>query len=229
VSAAIAQAWQIVDPDFALQPVQVHDIPSLGNLEQILAVMYESGNQHEKVVSGLGQLYEGIVYVGLIQADLDLVSFQQRAAQIRVIQTGFTIYAMTDTDLSRVKPLPVNTNITTELEAYIADAMQRFRIPGVAVALVQNDRIVYAKGFGVRQRGQTVPVTPETLMLIGSVSKTMTTMMMATMADDGLLTWDTPVVNILPSFAVADPAVTPRLTMRHLVCSCTGVPQRDFE
>jgi CubicO group peptidase (beta-lactamase class C family) len=53
--------------------------------------------------------------------------------------------------------------------------------------------------------------------------------MMATEVDDGLFTWDTPVISLYPSFAVADPDLTRQITMRHLVCACSGVPRRDLE
>lgn len=66
-------------------------------------------------------------------------------------------------------------------------------------------------------------------MMIGSVGKTMTSMLIATLVDDGALDWDTPVVDVLPRFAVADEALTQTLTIRNLLCACTGVPRRDFE
>ena len=89
--------------------------------------------------------------------------------------------------------------------------------------------MVYAEGFGVRELGNDAPVTPETLMMIGSTGKTMTTMMMATVVDDGLMSWDTPVREVLPQFSVADPELSEQITIRNLVCACTGVPRRDLQ
>jgi CubicO group peptidase (beta-lactamase class C family) len=106
--------------------------------------------------------------------------------------------------------------------------METYQTPGVAVAIVRDGQIVYANGFGVRNP-QGDPVTPETRMLIGSTTKTMTTLLMAQMVDDGAMDWDTPVVQILPTFAVADPKVTQAITMQNMVCACTGVPRRDLE
>jgi hypothetical protein len=186
VAAAIERAWQRVDPDFALPPVQVKETPPLGSLEQILSVLYDSGEESGKLVMALGQLYDGVVYIGLVRGEL--VAFQQRAAQVRVIQSGFTIMSMREVNLVGVPPLRVDAAIIAELEAYITTAMTRFQIPGVAVSIVQDDQLVYAQGFGVRQAGQPEPVTPATLMLIGSATKSMTTMMMASLVEDGLLT-----------------------------------------
>jgi CubicO group peptidase (beta-lactamase class C family) len=132
-------------------------------------------------------------------------------------------------DLSNVQPQPVDATIVAELEAYIADVMQRTGVPGVAVGIVQNGEVVYQNGFGVRELGQPDPVTPDTQMMIGSTGKSMTAMMVASVVDDGFITWDTPVVEILPWFTLSDGVYTPQVTMRHLLCNCMGLQRRDIE
>jgi CubicO group peptidase (beta-lactamase class C family) len=132
-------------------------------------------------------------------------------------------------DLSEVAPLPLIADRQAVFEAYITDMLALTKIPGAAVAVVQNGEVVYQQGFGVRALGGSEPVTPETLMMIGSITKPMTATMSATVVDDGVLTWDTPVVDLLPTFAVADPDVTKQLTIRNAFCACTGLPQRDPE
>src|SRR3954469_21774487 len=132
-------------------------------------------------------------------------------------------------DLAGVTPLPLTGERRTTFEAYVADALNRLGVPGASVAVVQNGEVVYAQGFGVRELGGTDPVTPDTLMMIGSVTKSMTSTMAATLVDDGWLSWDTPLVDLLPGFAVADPQLTPRLTVADAFCACTGLPRRDLE
>jgi CubicO group peptidase (beta-lactamase class C family) len=132
-------------------------------------------------------------------------------------------------DLSGVAPLPLTGDRQAEFETYIADMLAMTGVPGAAVAVVQNGEVVYQQGFGVRELGGSEPVTPETLMMIGSITKPMTATMAATVVDDGELTWDTPVVDLLPSFAVADPTLTEQLSIRNAFCACTGLPQRDPE
>ncbi|MBN1286289.1 MAG: beta-lactamase family protein [Anaerolineae bacterium] len=236
VEAVIADAWLVVDPGFDLpyrdDEDAVQDIdPALVNpkLEKILAVTYQFDEEADNPVihQGMGMLYEGVTYLLLFK--VEVVAAQQRAAQLSIIQTGFDIKAMEKVDLTGVEPLPVDDAIVAELEAYIVARMPDFDIPGAAVAIVQNGAVVYAKGFGVRDRETGEPVTPETQMLIGSTTKTMTTLLMAQLVDDGVMTWDTHVVDILPSFAVKDPEITEKITVQNLVCACTGVPRRDFE
>lgn len=126
-------------------------------------------------------------------------------------------------------PEPFNAQMSSQLDAYISDFMRRAKVPGAAVAIVQDGKTVYAKGFGVRELGKPDPVTPATLMMIGSTGKSMTTMMMASLADEGKITWDTPAVKIYPDFAVSDPGLTSKVTLRNTVCNCSGAQRHDLE
>jgi CubicO group peptidase (beta-lactamase class C family) len=97
------------------------------------------------------------------------------------------------------------------------------------VAVVQNGVMVFGQGFGVRELGQPAPVTVDTLLRIGSVTKSFSSLLTATLVDAGRLTWETPLVDVLPDFAVADPDLTSRLTVGDAFCACTGLPRRDLE
>ena len=100
---------------------------------------------------------------------------------------------------------------------------------GASIAIVQNGEVVFLNGFGVGELGKTNAVTPDTLLRIGSVTKSFSSMMAATLVDEGRLGWETPIVELLPDFAVSDPALTPRLTESDAFCACTGLPRRDLE
>src|SRR5262249_31174672 len=132
-------------------------------------------------------------------------------------------------DLSRLTPRLVDPELRAALDHYVASAMARLAVPGAAVAVVQRGQIVYERGFGVRELGKPDTVTSRTLMMIGSTGKSMTTMMMATLVDDGKLRWDTPAQAILPSFALRDTTLTRSMTMQYLVCNCTDLARADVE
>jgi CubicO group peptidase (beta-lactamase class C family) len=137
--------------------------------------------------------------------------------------------AGTNADLTGVAPLALTGDRQAEFESYIASMLATSQVPGAAVAVVQNGEVVYQQGFGVRELGGSEPVTPQTLMMIGSITKPMTATMAATVVDAGDVAWETPVVDLLPTFAVADPELTKRLSLRNAFCACTGLPQRDPE
>ena len=152
-------------------------------------------------------VYEGASYILLVDADLAAV--QRRAAQLQIVSTGLEITGLEETDLTGA-PLRAVAEIEAELGAFIEQNLKAFGIPGAAVGIVQGGEVVYLKGFGVKEAGGTEPITPDTHMMIGSTGKTMTTMLMAALVDEGLLDWEAPVVEVLPEFAVADPQLTKR-------------------
>jgi len=126
--------------------------------------------------------------------------------------------------VSADEPLP--EALTIDLEKYVMRLMKQFDVPGVSMVLVKGDRIVYARGLGVRDLKTKEPVGTDTLMGIASTTKPMTAVMIASLVDEGVIAWDTPVTEILPSFAVPDPEITEKITFEHTLCMCTGVPKR---
>jgi CubicO group peptidase (beta-lactamase class C family) len=132
-------------------------------------------------------------------------------------------------DLTGATPLPLTGERRAAFEAYVADALYRFQVPGAAVAVVENGDVVYLNGFGVKEFGSTRPVMPDTMMMIGSITKSMTTMLAASLVDAGRVTWETRLVDLLPEFAVGDPGLTRGLTIRDAFCNCSGVPGRNIE
>lgn len=132
-------------------------------------------------------------------------------------------------DLSGVTPFPLTGERLATFEAYIGTALAEAGVPGAAVAVVQGGEVAFLQGFGVRELGRPAPVTADTMLRIGSVTKSFSSLLSAIMVDTGRITWDTPLVNLLPEFAVADPALTPMLTVADAFCACTGLPRRDLE
>ncbi len=226
VLTAIESGWALLLPEVEYAPQQTNEVPSAPGIEATLVVTQVTDDQ-TRVYQAFGQLLEGQIY--LLLFDADLAAANQRAAQLNIIATGFTITALSKTDLSDTQPLPVDETIIAELEAFINQWQAEMNISGAVVAVVQDGKVVYEQGFGVTEMGGDTPITPETHMMIGSTGKSMTTLMMGTLVDDGLMEWDDPVIQHLPSFAVADPELTRAITMRNLVCACTGVPRRDLE
>ena len=116
----------------------------------------------------------------------------------------------------------------TGFEEYAAKAMKEWQVPGMAVAVVKDDKIVYAKGFGVKKLGETVPVDEKTVFAIGSSSKAFTTAALAILVDEGKIKWDDRVSTYLPDFETYDPYVTRELTIRDLITHRSGLERGDY-
>jgi len=102
--------------------------------------------------------------------------------------------------------------ISPELERYVEALRQREEIPGIAIVIADRHRVLYAKGFGVREAGKPEPVTPATVFQIGSVTKSFLATTVAMAVDDGKLSWDTPIAERQPAFRLQDPWVTQHAT-----------------
>ncbi|MCA9863855.1 MAG: beta-lactamase family protein, partial [Thermomicrobiales bacterium] len=131
-------------------------------------------------------------------------------------------------DLSEAAPQILSGERLATFEAYVATKLAELHIPGAAVAVVQGGEVTFLQGFGVREQGQPAPINADTLLRIGSVTKSFSSLLAATLVDAGRVSWETPLVDLLPDFAVADPELTPRLTMADAFCACTGLPRRDW-
>ncbi len=110
-----------------------------------------------------------------------------------------------------------------DLDAYVARSMQSFEVPGMAVAIIKDGKVVLSKGYGVRKLGDTTPVDELTMFAIGSNTKAFTTAALATLVDAGKLTWDDRVYERLPGFVMYDPYVSHEMTIRDLLTHRSGM------
>lgn len=110
-----------------------------------------------------------------------------------------------------------------DLDAYVANSMKTFDVPGMAVAIVKDDKVIAAKGYGVRKLGDPTSVDEFTMFGIGSNTKAFTTAALATLIDEGRLAWDDPVYERLPGFVMYDPYVSHEMTIRDLLTHRSGM------
>jgi CubicO group peptidase (beta-lactamase class C family) len=125
------------------------------------------------------------------------------------------------------KPAAVPRAVS-ELDSLVEEARKFWNVPGVAVAVVRDDQVIYLRGFGVREIGKPELVTPDTLFPLASCTKSFTTTALAMLVTDGKLDWDDPVRKHVPQFHLADPLADSKVTIRDLVTHRTGVGSNDF-
>ncbi len=113
------------------------------------------------------------------------------------------------------------------LDAYIRGAIEDWRIPGLAIAVVRDDSVIFARGYGERSVESGAPVDEHTLFAIASTTKAFTVGVLGTLVDEGVLDWDDRVIDHLPDFRLSDPYVTRHLTIRDLLTHRTGVSRDD--
>ncbi len=114
------------------------------------------------------------------------------------------------------------------LDRYIQTTMREWKVPGVAVGIVQGSAPVYLKGFGVRNLQTRQPVTADTLFDIGSCTKAFTSASIAMLVDDGKMNWDEKVDKSIPFFHLYDPLADENVTLRDLLTHRSGLPGTDL-
>ncbi len=108
------------------------------------------------------------------------------------------------------------------LDKFITESLAKYQVPGAAIAVVQDGKVVLAKGYGVRDVDTNAAVDENTIFQLASVTKSLTGAAVAKVVDEGKLDWDTPITNYLPEFAGYDPYMTRWMTMRDLLAMRTG-------
>ena len=110
---------------------------------------------------------------------------------------------------------------------FVKSVMEEWKIPGLAVAAIVDGEVVLSKGFGYRDVENLLPVTPRTLMAIGSNTKSFTATLLAMLVEKGKLDWNEPVQTYLPDFRLYDPVATQQMSARDLISHQSGLPRHD--
>jgi len=118
---------------------------------------------------------------------------------------------------------PAQEPTPEEIDALAKRAMEAFQTPGIAIGVVKNGELVYAKGHGLREIGRPDLVDPGTIFQIASLTKAFTTASLGLLVDEGKLDWDDRVIDYLPEFRMYDPWVTREFTIRDLLTHRSGL------
>jgi CubicO group peptidase (beta-lactamase class C family) len=224
---AVAGAWTALHPDFKrrLRVAQPH--PGRHGWDERRDYEYET-SPAEKLVVGAGALRHGAAWT-VVLLEGGEAAVEKRAAGVDRIIESLRPKGYVRESFDGKTPHKLDADRTKQ----IVDAMDRARdragIPGVGLALVQDGRVVYEGGVGVRELGKPDKVDAHTLFMLASNTKALTTLLLAKLVDEGKLGWDTPVTTLFPGFKLGDPDTTRQVLVKHLVCACTGLPRQDME
>ncbi|QEH31652.1 Beta-lactamase precursor [Aquisphaera giovannonii] len=123
------------------------------------------------------------------------------------------------TDPARVRA------VLPAFENYVAQSQARTGVPGLSIAVVAGDQVVYVQGFGVRRVGQAARVTPNTVFQLASVSKPIASTVAAGLVGRGAVRWDDRIAALIPGFRMSLPDTTARVTVRDMLSHQSGLPE----
>lgn len=219
-------AWRKLDPTFAATVLQEYPAASTQGWDKVWQVVFATPASESRFQVAIIRTLGSRAYVNLISGTNDAVS--RRNAQMAEAIGSWKPEGLKEISLT-AKAQCWNTEHSSQLKEFALSAMNSLNVPGAAIAIVHDGHIVYAEGLGVRSLDRPEPVTLQTRFMIGSVTKALTTFLMARLVDQKRLSWSTPVVDLLKGFALADPEITQRLQMRHTASASTGMPRQDYE
>lgn len=134
-----------------------------------------------------------------------------------------------------VEPAPEKEEKDKALALYLDQFEREFerglreeKIPGAAVVIVKEGRVIFQKGFGVKEKGKRGKVNEDTVFRLGSLSKGFASVLTGMLVEEGVLEWDDPVTSYLDEFKLNDPGQTERIQIRHLLSHTSGLPRHAY-
>ena len=111
----------------------------------------------------------------------------------------------------------------TQIDNLVEKVLKAFDVPGISIGIIKDDKLIFAKGYGVRSLDSKKPMDENTLVGIASNSKSFTSAALGILIDEGKLTWDTKVTDIIPEFKMYNPYVTEEFTITDLLTHRSGL------
>lgn len=225
---AVISAWKQAQPSFAhtLQHT-MNSVPQDG-WDEIVQYMYDASSEQGKLfVFATARRVGSVWHVELIEGTK--AAFDRRMAGVLLISTSFKVPGVQEESFATKKAHVLNATQLKEFITFVEQARVTCEIPGLAIGIVQDDQLILEQGFGVCDLSKRDNVTPQSLFMIGSTTKALTTFMMACLVDEGKFSWDTPVIQIMPDFALGDDTTTQQVLMKYMVSASTGIPRQDIE
>lgn len=223
---AAAKAWALYKPGANRKVKLVTPSTPGEGWDQRVGIAYETSPNERASVSALA-LRKGASWTVMIADGADATLSKRQAAAAIVQQSlrpaGYARESFAGKTAHRLTPARIEA-----LRAFVADAARTLEVPGLGMALIDQGKVVWQGGVGVRTLGSPAPVTADTKFMIASNTKGMATLLLSVLADEGKLRWDQPVTELFPAFRLGDDATTRGTLVRHLVCACTGLPRKDY-
>ena len=224
---AIAQAWATYKPGFKRPLRTSTDIPDHDGWVTGKQFIYETSPNEKAVVAAVALRADDNWTVVLL--DASDATMGKRGAQVELIVGSLRPKAYQRESFAGRTAMPLNSERIERLRSFVETAMKKLDVPGAGFALIDQGKVVYEGGIGVKEVGKPDQVDANSLFMAASNTKGMTTLMLAKLVDARKLQWDETVTKVYPDFKLDDVTVTQQIEVRHLICACTGMPRQDLE
>ena len=227
VNDAAAKAWAAWKPERARPPKVTLPRAPRDGWDERGVVSYET-SPNEKLVLEALVLRKGDAWTVLL-LDAAEATLDKRGAAVNQLYGSLKAPGYVVENFAGKAAHKLDQARIDQLLDFTRTAMADLQVPGVGLALIQDGKVVYEGGLGVKKIGSPEPVDAHSKFMVASNTKGMSTLMLATLVDEGKLKWDQPVTEVYPGFKLGSAETTKKVLVRHLVCACTGLPRKDFE
>ena len=224
---AVAQAWARFDPAFDRVVRLAIDQPDRDGWTDTKVVNYETSPAEKLVLQGVA-LKSADGWTAILVRGAQ-ATFAKRGGQLGQMLGSLRPKSFAKESFAGKTPHKLDDLRILQIKDFVATSMDQLGVPGVGLALIQDGRIVWEGGLGVKEAGTTALVDENTQFMIASNTKGMATLLLSTLVDEGRLKWDQPVTEVYPEFRLGSDETTAKTLVRHLVCACTGLPRKDME
>jgi len=226
-SAAVAAGWAAYKPE-AKRPLKlVTPRPAREGWDERQVFDYET-SPNERAVVQVVAMRAGSTWTVFI-LDGSEPTVEKRGAPIGLIFESLRPKGYQRESFAGRRPQPLDAAHIAQIKAFVETSMQELGIPGASMALIDGGKVVYEDGFGVRELGKPERVDENTVFMVASNTKGMTTLLLSELVDEKKLKWDEPVTDVYPSFKLGDAETTKKVLVKNLICACTGLPRQDLE
>ena len=224
--AAAAKAWSLYKPEMKRTVRLVTPGPPGDGWDERVNISYET-SPNERAIVAATAMRTGKSWTVVITEGSEATANKRSAAASLVGQSLRPAGYQPETFAGKAAH-PLTPQRIAALRDFAAESARALEVPGVGLALIDQGKIVWEGGIGVRRLGSAEPVDARTKFLIASNTKGMTTLLLSVLADEGKLRWDQTVTDLYPAFKLGNAEATEATLVRHLICACTGLPRKDL-
>ena len=224
---AVLAAARALHPDFKRPIHIVEPRPGRNGWDDVRAYEFETSPNEKILVYGRA-LRHGDTWLAMF-IESSQATFEMRVGALALIGDSLRPNGYTKESFAKKTAATLDAAHIKQILDTMEEGRLALDVPGVGISLIQGGKVVYEGGLGVRELGGKTKVDADTLFIIASNTKALSTLLLAKQIDDGKFTWETPVTKVYPDFKLGDEATTRQVLMKHLVCACTGMPRQDLE
>ena len=224
---AVTQAWKQFKGKTPFTQINTTTAADADGWSKITAFSYDVPPNLKRAIGANALFANGVWTVVLI--DFDQAVAEKRGSQLGLMLGKFLPKGGARESFAGKTAATLDKAKIDQLIKFVEDGEKATGVPGVAFGLVQNGKVIYAGGVGVRQLGKPAKVDGDTKFMIASNTKALATLMLAKLVDEKKITWEQKATELLPSFKLGNADTTSKVQVKHLICACTGLPRQDFE